>query len=142
MLVGLCRWIHPASGHRCVLFLVLTEIALGRFRKRADITPMRGRIGSLTLRNRTDRLGKTSPLKASIDQGKENTSIPHDQQASSCINDNYCVTSLQARLLAGSTHKKTLTFQDTVVNLNVVNHALSATGHPQRKGRSPGLAVV
>ena len=23
MLVGLCRWIHPASGHRCVLFLVL-----------------------------------------------------------------------------------------------------------------------
>ena len=22
MLVGLCRWIHPASGHRCVLFLV------------------------------------------------------------------------------------------------------------------------
>ena len=29
-----------------------------------------------------------------------------------------------------------------VVNLNVVNHALSATGHPQRKGISPGLAVV
>ena len=23
MLVGLCRWIHPASGHRCVLFLVV-----------------------------------------------------------------------------------------------------------------------
>ena len=22
MLVGLCRWIHPASGHRCVLGLV------------------------------------------------------------------------------------------------------------------------
>ena len=22
MLVGLCRWIHPASGHRCVLSLV------------------------------------------------------------------------------------------------------------------------
>ena len=122
MLVGLCRWIHPASGHRCVLSLVLTEIALGRFTRRADITPMRGRIGSLTLRNRTDRPGKTSPLKASIDEGKENTGIPHDQpRASSRINDNYCVTSLQARLLAGSTHKKTLTFQDTVVNLNVVN---------------------
>ena len=119
------------------------DIALGRFTKRADITPMRGRIGSLTLRNRTDRLGKTSPLKASIDEGKENTSIPHDQpRASSRINDNYWVTSLQARLLAGSTHKETLTFQDTVVNLNVVNHALSATGHPQRKGISPGLAVV
>ena len=23
MLVGLCRWIHPASGHRCVLSLVV-----------------------------------------------------------------------------------------------------------------------
>ena len=22
MLVGLCHWIHPASGHRCVLSLV------------------------------------------------------------------------------------------------------------------------
>ena len=22
MLLGLCRWIHPASGHRCVLSLV------------------------------------------------------------------------------------------------------------------------
>ena len=26
MLVGLCRWIHPASGHRCVLFLVFVSI--------------------------------------------------------------------------------------------------------------------
>ena len=25
MLVGLCRWIHPASGHRCVLSLVFFE---------------------------------------------------------------------------------------------------------------------
>ena len=104
---------------------------------------MRGRIRSLTLRNRTDRHGKTSPLKARTDEGRENTSIPHDHpRASSRINDNYWVTSLQARLLAGSTHKETLTFQDTVVNLYVVNHALSATRHPQRKGISPGLAVV
>ena len=122
---------------------ILTEIALGQFIRRADITPMRGRIGSLTLRNRTDRPGKMFLLTASIDEGKENTSIPHNQpRASSRINDNYCVTNLQARLLAGSTHKKTLTFQDTVVNLNAVKHALSATGHPQRKGLSPGLAVV
>ena len=26
MLVGLCQWIHPASGHRCVLNLVLLNI--------------------------------------------------------------------------------------------------------------------
>ena len=25
MLVGLCQWIHPASGHRCVLGLVSLE---------------------------------------------------------------------------------------------------------------------
>ena len=30
----------------------------------------------------------------------------------------------------------------THVNLNVVNHVHSATGHPQRKGISPGLSVV
>ena len=26
MLLGLCRWIHPASGYRCVLGLVITSI--------------------------------------------------------------------------------------------------------------------
>ena len=106
---------------------------------------MNVKIGSLTLRNRTDRHGKTYPLTASTDEGKENISIPHDQpRASSRINDNYCVTSLRARLLAGSTPKETLTVQSlkTNVNLNVVNHVHSAIGHPQRKGISPGLSVV
>ena len=28
MLVGLCRWIHPASGHRCVLSLVINYLEL------------------------------------------------------------------------------------------------------------------
>ena len=91
---------------------------------------MNVKIGSLTLRNRTDRHGKTYPLTASTDAGKENISIPHDQpRASSRINDNYCVT---------------LTVQSlkTNVNLNVVNHVHSATGHPQRKGISPGLSAV
>ena len=124
---------------------ILTEIVLGRCTRRADITPMKGKIGSLTLRNKTDRHGKTYPLTASTDEGKENISIPHDQpRASSRINDNYCVTSLWARLLAGSTPKETLTVQSlkTNVNLNVVNHVHSATGHPQRKGISPGLSAV
>ena len=77
--------------------------------------------------------------------GKASLSIPHDQpRASSHINDNYCVTKLHARLLAGSTLRETLTVQSlkTHVNLNVVNHVPSATGHPQRKGISPGLSVV
>ena len=106
---------------------------------------MNVKIGSLTLRNRTDRHGKTYPLTASTDAGKENINIPHDQpRASSRINDNYGVTSLKARLLAGSTPKETLTVQSlkTNVNLNVANHVHSATGHPQRKGISPGLSAV
>ena len=77
--------------------------------------------------------------------GKASLSIPHDQpRASSRINDNYCVTKLRARLLAGSTLRETLTVQSikTHVNLNVVNHVPSTTGHPQRKGISPGLSVV
>ena len=77
--------------------------------------------------------------------GKASLSIPHDQpRASSHINDNYCVTKLRARLLAGSTLRETLTIQSlkTHVNLNVVNHVPSATGHPQRTGISPGLSVV
>ena len=86
-----------------------------------------------------------SPHTASIDKGRANTSIPRDQpRASSRINDNYCVTKPQARLLAGSTPKETLTVQSLKrhVKLNVVNHVPSATGHPQRKGISPGLSVV
>ena len=86
-----------------------------------------------------------SPHTASIDEGRANTSIPRDQpRASSRINDNYCVTKPQARLLAGSTPKKTLTVQclKRHVKLNVVNHVPSATGHPQRTGISPGLSGV
>ena len=106
---------------------------------------MRDRTENLTPRNRTDRPGRTSPHTANTDEGRENTSIPHVQpRASSRINDNYCVTKLRARLLAGSTPRETLTVQslETHVNLNVVNHVHSATGHPQRKGISPGLSAV
>ena len=122
----------------------MIETGLDRSTKRAGITLTRDRTENLIPRNRTDRPGKISPI-ASIDEEKENTSIPHDQpRASSCINDNYCVTKLRARLLAGSTLRKTLTVQSvkTPVNLNVVNHVHSATGHLQRKGISPGLSAV
>ena len=123
----------------------MTETALGRSTRRADIIPMKGKIRNLTLRNQTDLPGKISPHIASTDVGKASLSIPHDQpRASSRINDNYCVTKLRARLLAGSTLRETLTVQSlkTHVNLNVVNDVPSATGHPQRKGISPGLSVV
>ena len=123
----------------------MTETALGRSTKRADTTLMKNKTGNPNPRNRTDRPGRMSPHTASIDEGRANTSIPCDQpRASSRINDNYCVTKPQARLLAGSTPKETLTVQSLKrhVKLNVVNHVPSATGHPQRKGTSPGLSVV
>ena len=90
-------------------------------------------------------INMVSPHMASIEEGRASTSIPRDQpRASSHINDNYCVTKLQARLLAGSTSKETLTVQSLQrhVKLNVVNHVPSATGHPQRKGIRPGLSDV
>ena len=93
--------------------------------KRADTIPMKDRTENLSPRNRTDRPGRMFPHTASIDEGRANTSIPHDQpRASSRINDNYCVTKPQARLLAGSTPKETLTVQSLKrhVKLNVVNH--------------------
>ena len=103
----------------------MTEITLGRSIKRTDTTHMRDRIEDLTQKSRTDWLGKTSLPKAS-------TSIPRDQpRASSLINDNYCVTKLQARLLAGST-LPTETI-DSCLHLNVkphvVPHVHTVPGH-------------
>ena len=45
------------------------------------------------------------------------------------------------RLLAGS-NQETLKPMDTFVKSHVVYHVHSATGHPQRKGISPGLSDV
>ena len=119
----------------------MTETALGRSAKMADTIPMKDRTENLSPRNRTDRPGRMSHT-ASIDEGKKPTSI--QPRASSRINDNYCVTKPQAQLLAGTTPKEALTVQSLKrhVKLNVVNHIPSATGHPQRKGISPGLSGV
>ena len=72
---------------------------------------------------------------------KESTSFLHDQpRASSRINDNYCVTKLQARLLAGSpSTEKTI---DTLLNVkyHVAPSVHSAPGHSQKKEISPGSA--
>ena len=65
----------------------------------------------------------------------------HDQpRASSRINDNYCVTKLQTRLLAGSS----LQTIDICTNLNVKPYVVSsvhtAPGHSQKIELSPGSA--
>ena len=80
---------------------------------------------------------------ANTEDGRENTGTLHDQpRASSHIDDNYCVTKLQARLLAGST-LPTETI-DICSSLNVkplvVSSVHTAPGHSQKRELSPGSA--
>ena len=65
----------------------------------------------------------------------------HDQpRASSRINDNYCLTKLQPRLLAGSILQTINTGLNLNVKLPVASHVHSAPGHSQKKELSPGSA--
>ena len=89
-------------------------------------TALHGR--TLQTRDRVRRI-KAKPL-----------TTPRDQpRASSPINDNYFVNSLQEGLLAGS---KTLTQEKTinVVNCHVVTDVPFAPGHSQKRELSPGAA--
>ena len=102
---------------------------------------MRDRIKSQTAGNRTDRLGRISLLMANTAQERASTSTPPDQpRASSHINDNHCVTHLQAWLVAG-TSRQTI---DNVSLLNVkslvVSSVHTAPGHSQKKKISPRAA--
>ena len=101
-----------------------------------DQTSVRTRKGTSQHGRTLGRVG-TGNLEAKLQV------IFHDQpRASSRINDNYCVTKLQTRLLAWSpTSTETLDIYSHV-NFPVVSHVLSATGLPQRKGLRPGLTDV
>ena len=107
---------------------------------------MRNRTGdqiSVRTRKGTSELGRTSGRVGTGNQEAKLQVILHDQpRASSRINDNYCVTKLQTRLLAGSTTSTETLDIYSHVNFPVVSHVLSATGPPQRKGLSPGLTDV
>ena len=61
------------------------------------------------------------------------------QRASSRINDNYCVTKLQTRLLVGSP-LPSQTIDNLNVKFHVVSNVYSAPGHSQKKELSPGSA--
>ena len=56
------------------------------------------------------------------------------------INDNYCVTKLQTRLLAGSIPQTINTGLNLNVKLPVASHVHSAPGHSQKRELSPGSA--
>ena len=93
-------------------------------------------------RKPTDLPGKTLGTGVRIGRIKAKPLITlHDQpRASSPINDNHFVNSLQEELLAGS---KTLTQEKTikVVNCHVVTFAPSVPRHSQKKELSPRIAV-
>ena len=92
---------------------------------------------TLGLRNQHGR-----PLeRSSTGKGRDTLPLtpPDLPRASSCINDNYCVTKLQTRLLARSPQEDQ-TVNLSNVNFHVVPVVTSAPGHSQKKDLSPGQA--
>ena len=64
---------------------------------------------------------------------------PDQPRTSSRINDNYCVTKLQPRLLAGSNPPRQTIDTFINVNLPVVKVVPTSPGHSQKRDLSPGL---
>ena len=90
--------------------------------------------------NQTVRLGRTLVTRGRVRRKEKPHSTHRDQpRASSHLNDNQCITSLQRELLA---RNKTLMQEKTlnVVNFHVVTDVPSAPGHSQKRELSPGAA--
>ena len=117
---------------------------------RASLTPSRerkvasihtnGRKNVRIIGNQTVRLGRTLVTGDRVRRKEKPHSTHRDQpRASSHLNDNQCVTSLQRELLA---RNKTLMQEKTlnVVNFHVVTDVPSAPGHSQKRELSPGAA--
>ena len=111
---------------------------------RHTFTLMRGRIGDQIndrTRKTTSQHGRTLGRVSTGNLEAKLQVTLHDQpRASSRINDNYCVTKLQARLLAGSpTPRETINIHSNV-NFHVVPTVHTAPGHSQKRKLSPGSA--
>ena len=116
--------------------LVVKHVSILIRDRTGDQTSIRTRKGTSQLGRTSGRVG-TGNLEAKLQV------TLHDQlRASSRINDNYCVTKLQTRLLARSPTSTEALDIYSHVNFPVVSHVLSATGLPQRKGLSRGLTDV
>ena len=87
-----------------------------------------------------ERQDKRSDYKKSDRPAWKSITTPRDQpRASSPLNDNYFVNSLQEGLLAGS---ETLPLKETLnfASFHVVKSVPSAPGHSQKRELSPGAA--
>ena len=116
---------------------------LGLLVARHIFTHMGGRTGRINDRTRreTSQHGRTLGRVGTGNLEARLQVTLHDQPRASChINDNYCVTKLQARLLAGSSPQTI----DICTNLNVKSHVVpsvhTAPGHSQKREISPGSA--
>ena len=112
----------------------------------------RAKVGTTLMKDRisgrlTGTQGQINPpgrrLERNSSRGEE-VVLPltlHDlPRASSRINDNYCVTKLQTRLLAGSTPQTINTWLKSNVKLPVASHVHTSPGHSQKRELSPGSA--
>ena len=119
----------------------MTEITPGQSTRRVDITRMKDRIRRLTVKSPTGQPGKTSLLMVNTAEGKASTSTPPDQpRASSRTNDNQCLKTVQAGLLAGSSTQTLNIISPLNVKPLVVSTVHTAAGHSQKKEISPGSA--
>ena len=109
---------------------------------RVSSTHMRGRTRGQTTEvklNRTGQIGKISTGDSVRKEWVVLQTTPRDQpRASSRINENYCVTKLQARLLTrSSTPPDNRLFK---VKPHVVSNVHTVPGHSQKRELSPGSA--
>ena len=91
---------------------------------------------------KSDRLAWKNIGKGNYKKPKGSLPATHRDQprASSHINDKYCVTKLQARLLAGSSPQTIDICSNLNVNPHVVITVHTAPGHSQKRELSPGSA--
>ena len=85
-------------------------------------TLMSAQTNRLITRNQTDQPGNILETvgRARKPEARPLITLQDQPRASSLTNDNYCVNSLQGRLLAGSQGSSQRQTTDTCVNLNVV----------------------
>ena len=122
-------------------FPALIKVGQGHYTRRVGTTPMNIQTAKQITRNRTGWLGITSHVDTT-EEAKGSISTPPDlPRASSLINDNYCVTMLPGRLLAGSSSvsKQTMNFVKLNVNCHIAKPVHTAPGLSQKKELSPWL---
>ena len=120
----------------------MIKVGRGRSTRKVVVTPMNAQKANQIAKNRTGQLGRIYQT-AITEEAKGSISTPPNVPiASSLINDNYCITILPGRVLAGSfsVSKQTMNFVKLNVNCHVANPVHTAPGLSQKKELSPGLA--